>query len=262
MRWLILLAASTAALFAQLPAPNDSGVSTGHIHLMLGDPDAQKKLWTDVLGAEVVKAGALEMLKLPGIFIILGKARTAPTDGSDGSTVNHFGFLVKNYADLKAKFTAANLELSMDRPENKQMIVVFPEKVRVEFTEDASLKVPITFHHIHIATTDQEALRAWYVKTFGATAGTRGQFPAAKLPGGEVDFSKAQQAMAPTEGRSLDHIGFEVKGLEAFCKKLQADGMTFDVPYREVPQLAGLKIAFIVDPIGTRIELTEGLAAH
>jgi hypothetical protein len=32
--------------------------------------------------------------------------------------------------------------------------------------------------------------------------------------------------------------------------------------YREMPQLAGLKIAFIIDPIGTRIELTEGLASH
>jgi hypothetical protein len=32
--------------------------------------------------------------------------------------------------------------------------------------------------------------------------------------------------------------------------------------YREIPQLAGLKIAFIIDPNGTRIELTEGLTAH
>jgi hypothetical protein len=32
------------------------------------------------------------------------------------------------------------------------------------------------------------------------------------------------------------------------------------VPYREVPAL-GIKIAFINDPWGTNIELTEGLAA-
>jgi catechol 2,3-dioxygenase-like lactoylglutathione lyase family enzyme len=82
------------------------------------------------------------------------------------------------------------------------------------------------------------------------------------LPGGEVDFIKAPTAPAPTKGRSLDHIGFEVTGLEAFCKKLQADGVPFDLAYREMPQLGGLKIAFILDPVGTRIELTEGLAAH
>ena len=78
----------------------------------------------------------------------------------------------------------------------------------------------------------------------------------------KVDFRKAQQAEAPTKGRSLDHIGFEVRNLEAFCKKLQADGLTLEMAYREVPQLGGLKIAFLIDPEGTRIELTEGLASH
>jgi len=49
-----------------------------------------------------------------------------------------------------------------------------------------------------------------------------------------------------------------VKNLEAFCKKLAAAGVTFDLTYRELPQLGGLKIAYVLDPEGTRIELTEG----
>jgi catechol 2,3-dioxygenase-like lactoylglutathione lyase family enzyme len=52
-----------------------------------------------------------------------------------------------------------------------------------------------------------------------------------------------------------------VKNLEAFCKKLEADGVKLEIPYREMPQLGGLKLAFLVDPEGTRIELTEGLGA-
>ena len=79
---------------------------------------------------------------------------------------------------------------------------------------------------------------------------------------GEVDFAKAQSAMAATKGRSLDHIGFEVKNLEDFCKKLQAEGVTFDTTFRVIPQLEGLKIAYVLDPAGTRIELTEGFAAQ
>ena len=74
-----------------------------------------------------------------------------------------------------------------------------------------------------------------------------------------MDFSEVPTAQAPTKGRSFDHIGFEVKNLEAFCKKLEADGVKFEMPYRDMPAL-GLKIAFLVDPEGTRIELTEGLA--
>jgi catechol 2,3-dioxygenase-like lactoylglutathione lyase family enzyme len=261
MRWLILFAALAAPLSAQLAAPNESGISLGHVHLMVADPEEQKKLWVGVLGAEVTHTGSLELLKLPGIFIIVGKARTPPAEGSDGSTVNHIGFLIKSYSEIKAKMAAAKVETVTDNANSKQLTVTFPDKVRVEFTEDATLKVPIAMHHIHNATTDPEKLRAWYVKTFGAKAGTRGAFLAAMIPGGEVDFRKADQPGAPTKGRSLDHIGFEVKNLEAFCQKLQADGITMEMAYRDIPQIA-LKIAFLTDPDGTRIELTEGLAAH
>jgi len=33
------------------------------------------------------------------------------------------------------------------------------------------------------------------------------------------------------------------------------------MPYTDMTQRIGLKIAFLIDPVGTRIELTEGLAA-
>ena len=262
MRWLSLFAFSALAAFGQVAAPNAAGVSIGHVHLIVNDPEAQKKLWVGVLGAEVTHAGSLEMLKFPGVFVVVQNARNPVTEGSDGSSVNHFGFLVKSYADMKKKLMAEGLTFSMDNEKTHQIIAVFPEKVRVEFTEDANLKVPIQMHHIHVATTDQEATRAWYVKTFGGEAGKRGAFPSAMLPGGEVDFLKAAEPAAATKGRSLDHIGFEVRNLQDFCKKLEADGVKFDLPYREMPQLGGLKIAFIIDPIGTRIELTEGLSAH
>src|SRR5271169_5151600 len=101
MRWSCLLAASIASLLAQTAAPNDAGVSMGHVHLMVAHMDEQKKLWVGVLGAQASTDGPLELLKLPGIFIILQKPRTPLTDGSDGSAVNHFGFLVKSYANTK-----------------------------------------------------------------------------------------------------------------------------------------------------------------
>ena len=255
MRWLCLLAASAATLFAQLAPPNDAGVSLGHIHLTVPDPDAQIKVWTDVFGATVSKAGPLNLVKLPGIFIIVTKA--SATEGSNGSTANHIGFLVKDYAGVEAKLATANIPAVFDNKKD-QMIVTFPDQVRVEIMGDPSLSTPVQFHHIHLMTTDPAALQAWYVKTFGAEASTRRNLPAAKIPGGEVDFLMAKEPPAPTKGRTLDHIGFEIKDLDAFCKKLTADGITFDMPFRDVPAI-GLKIAFIIDPVGTRIELTQGL---
>src|SRR5271169_1678303 len=152
MRWLCLFAASAASLSAQLAPPNSMGVTTGHVHLVVADPDAQKKLFVDVLGAQAKTLGPLELVKVPGVLVVLQKARTAPTEGSEGSTVNHFGFLVKSYADTKAKLAAANITFAMDNDKTKQIIANFPEKVRVEFTEDSSLKVPATFHHMHLST--------------------------------------------------------------------------------------------------------------
>ena len=66
-------------------------------------------------------------------------------------------------------------------------------------------------------------------------------------------------SVSPTAGRAIDHIAFEIKDLESFCKKLAADGIKFDSPYQVLPQLK-LSTAFLTDPSGTRIELTEGLA--
>jgi catechol 2,3-dioxygenase-like lactoylglutathione lyase family enzyme len=259
MRWLLLIAASTASVLAQLPAPNDAGVSLGHLHLLVDDPDAQKKLWVEALGGEPTKTGTLELIRLPGIYVIVGKARTPPTGGTDGSTVAHIGFAVKDLAAVKAKLDALHIETSAVNGNAKQIMAKFPDQVTVELTEDAALNRPVAMHHIHLATPDPEKQRAWYVKTFGARAGTRGNFLAAFVPGGEVDTRQADKPQAPTKGRSLDHIGFEVKNLEAYCKKLEADGVKFEMPYRDVPAI-GLKIAFLTDPEGTRIELTEGLA--
>ena len=73
-----------------------------------------------------------------------------------------------------------------------------------------------------------------------------------------LSFGNASEERLPTKGRSIDHIGFEVDDLEAFCKLLEAKGIAFDVAYRDVPSI-GLKIAFITDPTGVYIEFTEGL---
>ena len=72
-----------------------------------------------------------------------------------------------------------------------------------------------------------------------------------------LSFATSKNPNVGTKGRTIDHIGFEVKNLEAFCKKLEARGVKFDVPFRSVPAI-GLNIAYITDPTGVYIELTEG----
>ena len=77
------------------------------------------------------------------------------------------------------------------------------------------------------------------------------------VPGMNMSFGNADEATVATRGRALDHIGFEVDNLEAFCQKLEAMGIEFDRTYTEVDSVE-LKIAFLTDPSGVYIELTEG----
>lgn len=242
---------------AQLPAPNAAGVSAGHMHMMVKDPAAHKKLWVDLFGAQVVKSGTLELLKLPGIFLILGQAER--NEGSVGSTLDHFAFRVKDLAGTSAKLKGAGVTLTRD--DSLEIVATFPDNVKVEFYPAPTLPGPIELFHSHFYAADIDGLRAWYAKHFGAATPTATNANAMGVPGMSFSFRKTDAAQAPTKGRSLDHIGFEVKDLEAFTKKLAADGVAFEVPFRDVPGI-GLKIAFLVDPAGTRIELTEGLARH
>lgn len=246
---------SAAPVRAQVPGPNAAGVSAGHIHLMVRDPAAHKKIWAELFGAQVVNSGSLELLKLPGIFLILGQGERA--EGSIGSTLDHFAFRVKDLAATSAKLKAAGIPLTRD--DSVEIVASFPDKVKVEFYAAPTLAVPIEHFHVHFYAADIDGLRAWYAKHFGAAAPTATNANAMGVPGMSFSFRKTDAAQAATKGRSLDHIGFEVKGLEAFSKKLAADGVTFEVPFRDVPAI-GLKIAFLIDPAGTRIELTEGLA--
>ena len=66
---------------------------------------------------------------------------------------------------------------------------------------------------------------------------------AADVGGVNLTFSPSDEKLAGTKGRALDHIGFEIDGLEAFCKKLEAEGVAFDRPYQKIPELGVTSIS-------------------
>jgi catechol 2,3-dioxygenase-like lactoylglutathione lyase family enzyme len=241
---------------AQLPPPNEAGVSMGHLHLLVRDVAAQRRLWIEGLGATPVMLGKMEMLKFPDVVVALRKGE--PTGGTEGSVIDHLGFRVRNLQAALDKWKAAGGVVSDYRPNPNQAFLIFPEDIKVELTEDPSMSVPIAHHHIHFFDASVDQTKAWYVKMFGAKPGRRGKFEAADLPGVNLSFSAAKTPTVGSKGRAVDHIGFEVKNLEAFCKKLEGQGVKFDSPYRKIPSL-GIAVAFLTDPWGTYIELTEGL---
>ena len=239
--------------------------------------DAAKKFWVDALGGVLVIVGPekREIIKFPNALMLLRAQK--PTGGSKGSTVDHIGFSVKNLRQVVDRVKAGGYRMvtSSEAPPNVKVqndigiveggpvsgiaYVMAPDDMKVELVEMKAQAAPIASHHVHFFGMNKE-MQAWYMKTFGASTLTSANpaFVSASLPGLTMNFSPSQTPVAGTQGRAIDHIGFEVKNLEAFTKKLEAQGIKLASPYRAVPAL-GISIAFISDPWGTYIELTEGL---
>jgi hypothetical protein len=130
----------------------------------------------------------------------------------------------------------------------------------VKFIEQKRQSVPIILHNVYFEGPPNEEMQAWYVKTFGAEPHSTGKIFTATLPGVVSYFSHSEGAVAPTQGHAIDYIGFEVRNLGEFCKKLEAQGITLDSPYRPAPAF-NTYTAHFTDPWGTNIELVEGMAS-
>ena len=279
---LVGLLATPATSRAQILVAKDGPVVYGHHHLNTTDMAAQKKFFVDTLGGTVVKFGsgdrAQEIIKFPNVLIFF-RPMQAPTGGTIGTTVNHIGFSVPNLKPVVAKIkangfkmittdsVAATVKVTDDiaaaSPTTNIAFALGPENTKVEFVEVKDQKLPIQLHHIHFFGEKNTEMQAWYAKTFGAkllAPNPGSAFVQDQLPGVFLNFTPSPTPTVGTTGRALDHIGFEIKNLEAFTKQLEAQGIKLDRPYTKVPAL-GIAIAFIKDPWGTNIEMTEGLDA-
>jgi catechol 2,3-dioxygenase-like lactoylglutathione lyase family enzyme len=258
--WLISSLTAGAA-WAQPYAPNEAGVTMGHWHLNSRDVEANKKIFL-AMGGTDGGPGRLQRVIFPGVVINLnlGAADAPPaTGGTVGSVVNHVGFIVQNVQESVAKWKAAGVPvLPGNNGRLDQAYVVTPDGLRIEILENKNQNVPIRHEHVHFFLP-QSAIaesQAWYAKIFGAKASLRNNAPVDDIPGVQLRFNKADMAQAPTKGRILDHIGFDVTDLQAFIKKLEANGIKLDRPYTKNEQ-SGVALAFITDPWGTYIELNE-----
>jgi catechol 2,3-dioxygenase-like lactoylglutathione lyase family enzyme len=246
---------STVAL-AQLAPPNAMGAAIGHIHINASDVETQQRFWTAV-GGKVFNREKLVMVQIPGIYVLLRKQDYK--GGTVGSVVNHFGLYVKNFDESVAKWRAAGLAWEAGNNPG-QGFLTGPDGVRIEIYENKAIPGAMQMHHIHLQVADTIAAQKWYVTHFGAVAGKRGQNDTANVPGAEIAFTKVDTPQAPSKGRSVDHIGFEVKNIDQFVAKLTADGIKTDAAIRNSTNASGLRIVYVTDPWGTEIEITEGLA--
>jgi lactoylglutathione lyase len=109
------------------------------------------------------------------------------------------------------------------------------------------------YDHVHLSAPDPAAAAAWYREHFGGEE-VDGRDDRMLL--GTTRFIWRQEDNPrPTEGGTVDHLGFSFADLDRKLGELQAAGAKITSPKRDVEGL--FPLAFAVDPWGTKLELIQ-----
>ena len=195
----------------------------------------------------------IDRVKIGEIYVIFFERD--PGEGSVGSGVDHIGFSMSNVEDVVQAIVADGGTSLGDLREFNGMTLGFVEDpwgTKIELIDDSDLR---GVHHIHLASADPTATLAWYQNIFG---GETAQFGGA-LPGihyGNIWLLAAQAngELAPTQGRSMDHLGWNFSDLDAAAMEMKAKGAVFTMEPRD---FRGIRISFVEGPDGVRIEVVQ-----
>lgn len=242
----------------QLAPPNDAGVRFAHVHLYVADADLHKALWPELLGGELVEEAGYAALRVPGALIFF--TEQAPSAPSVGTAVNHVGFRVRDLDVVLAKWRALGYEVEAERTGGEgrpQASITMPNGARVELLEDPGLTTVSAMHHVHFYAPRPRDVLGWYTENFSGVPRARGTIETtADVPGSNLSFSESDGEVAPTPGTAIEHIGFEVEDIQAFAAMLESKGVEVEPFYVES---LDLWVAFLLDPNGARVEITQGL---
>jgi catechol 2,3-dioxygenase-like lactoylglutathione lyase family enzyme len=280
---LLLAVCSTA--HAQLTEPFD------HLHLAVPDPEQARDWYLRNIGGnagETPERVAFGEWKgdhpLPIQLLFLQSATARP---SKGSTIDHIGFSFSNLDAKVAALQAAGVKVVSPIAEIpglwKQAMIEDPWGTRLELVEDPDA---LGIHHVELRVADPEESFRWYVRAFGGDRTKYKGIDAIRYRDLGVFYLiivKDDQA-TPSQGHSIDHLGFGPIDLDKVVTDLTAQGMTFTSNpnprcfpactfrggggegsvrrlYCAEPDQLAHRVVFLDGPGGVRIELVQHLEA-
>lgn len=233
----------------------------GHIHLTATDPEAAANWYAKHFGGtptgfagDTSEGVKIDRAMFGDIGVLFFKKK-AGFEGSVGTAVDHIGFSMPDIAG-KFKELVDDGAKALGKVRNfggmDLAFVEDPWGTKIEIIDDPDTRV---LHHLHLHSADPEGTLDWYEAAFGGERKKfKGALAAIKYNDIWLIVQRSNKELAPTKGRSMDHLGWNFPDLEAAAKELKAKGVKFTLdprPYKTV------KIAFIEGPEGVRIELVE-----
>ena len=222
-----------------------------HIHLTVPDPDKAYDWYVRNLDGQAGENPGRVMFEpfsgrrpLPVQLIFLRAPDAKP---SEGSVIDSIGFSVRDVAAKVKALEAAGARVV------SPAVVVDPWGTKIEIVND----IPGTgFHHVTLRVEDPEATIRWFVTAFGgARTKMRGR-DALRYGRTYVVVTKGEAA-APSQGRSIDHLGFGPLSMDTTSAALKAQGVKFTAEPAAEPNQFGHRTGYVEAPGGIRIELVE-----
>ena len=249
---------SLLGFFLSLPL---SAATYDHIHLAAPDPAAAVAWYLKHFGGKPTGFRGAVGPDVPIDRIYVGDvpvifAPREPGEGSVGSGVDHIGFSFPNVAEIVTAVAAdggARVGEIRDFQGMQLGFVTDPWGTKIELIDDPALR---GVHHVHLSSADPEAALAWYADAFGGElAKFAGTLPAVNYGNIWLLARKSDQPIAPTEGRSLDHIGWSVPNLDAAAAELKGKGVHFSMEPRDFRLT--VRISMVQGPDDVRIEVLQ-----
>lgn len=250
---------SRAGLESKGDAPRENGAVSAETltydHVHFGVPDQAKAVewYSKYMGGKPGPEGE------PNERLLFGKTRfifmkTDNPKPSAGSAVDHIGISFANLDEKMKEFQAAGIKIVTPVREVpglfKLGFIEDPWGTKIEVLQDPET---LGFHHVHLRSPDPNATFQWYLDKFGGErTKLKGQLDALKY--GNVWILAQKGDATPSEGHSIDHIGFRTTDLNAKAGDLKAEGVKFTTD----PQpIRNIHISFLEGPEQIKIELLQ-----
>lgn len=223
-----------------------------HVHIMATDREEAAAWYVQYMeGAPRGTTGAVFGNTNINIY-----EREAGFEGSVGSSLDHIGF---SFPDLEAKlaeFEAAGIKILSPMREFQDTRIAFiedPWGTKIEVLQDVNR---LGFHHVHLLMDEPVEAQEWFARIFG---GEPTDFLGAITAVDYEDYwllispNRSDGPLAPTLGRSADHIGWLVDDLDAAAAEMRSKGAEF----HEDPHWINdrVKISYVTGPGGVNIEV-------
>ena len=260
-----------AAALLLLASGNAPGATLDHVHLAVPSPIEAVNWYAEYLDCTPSERQP-DAANCHGVEIVFGASPTL--GGTQGTGVNHIAFSVADLAATMGELEAVGVGgagVRLQRfPDGSTFsdvagpfrigFIFDPWGTRIALVEDPDR---LGFHHLHLSSADPGAALEWYREVLeGVPARLEGRFGIVfGLQFDDVWLLVAEHGdsvPAPTDGRTLDHLGFVVADLGAAAAGMREQRVVFEAP-PGVPEngRSSAARAFLAGPDNVRLAVVE-----